>query len=105
MDELKMKPGKKKLIIVLILIAAVLAAILYIVKTHDTKPESVQEGQEMEDDVLKGDTIYTPAGELIIPEAWSDQVEMEDTSSDGTYSQSFYKTVGSQKVRAGKRSG
>ena len=99
MEDKKEKKSNKKLIIILILVVAVLAAIAFIVKTHNsTSAPGQQEGQEMEQDELKGDPMDTPAGEIIIPEAWSDQVEIEDTSADGKYSKSFYKTIGDQKI-------
>ncbi len=99
MNEQKTNASKRTLIIILILIVAVLAAVIYLLKSHDISSPTGQEGQEdMEQEELKGEPLDTPAGELIVPEAWSDQVEIEDTSSDGTFSKSFYKTVGDQKV-------
>ena len=98
MEEQKTNVGTKKLILVLILLAALIAAVVFIVKTHGGTPAASQQQEAGEEEELKGDPLDTPMGELIIPEAWSDQVEIEDTSADDTYSKSFYKTVGDQKV-------
>ncbi len=98
MEVKKTDNNKSKLIIIAVLLVALIAGVFFLVKTHGNPDVNDQPAAEAEDDVLKGDPLETPAGELIIPEAWSDYVETEDTSADGGYSKSFYMTVGGKKV-------
>lgn len=96
MENSKAGNRNKKLILILILIAALIVAAVYIIQTHGKGSDHDQAVTDQEE--LVGEPLDTPVGELIIPEAWSDQVEMEDASSEGNYVQSFYKTVGDKKV-------
>ena len=98
MEGKKTEQNKSKLIIIAVLIVALIASVCFLLKTHGNSKGNDQTSAVTEEDVLKGDPLETPAGELIIPESWSDYVEIEDNSADGDYKKSFYITEGGKKV-------
>ncbi len=100
-EHLTNKPVKRRirpLVLGLVVVALLAAIIVAVVIINGGKSEEPAPQPESPTPTSNVDKLSTPIGEIKLPQELANSCRLQDTSEDGRYSASFYKTVGTEEI-------